>query len=101
MGKCLHKLFKAVVNEIFQFLPILVESGSEISYFIPSPRKISKVTRLSEYIKKPWLRESLKYLNNLINNQNFQVQYPEKGEPVTKCIDFYKEKCSLMEVLTS
>ena len=35
MGKNLHKLFKAVVNEISQALPILGESGSEASYFIP------------------------------------------------------------------
>ena len=28
MGKCLHKLFKAVLNEILQVLPILGESGS-------------------------------------------------------------------------
>ena len=34
MGKGLHKLFKAVVNEISQALPILGESGSEFSYFI-------------------------------------------------------------------
>ena len=31
MSKCLHKVFKAVVNEIFQDLPILGESGSEVS----------------------------------------------------------------------
>ena len=30
MGKVLHKVFKAVVNEIFQALPILGESGSEV-----------------------------------------------------------------------
>ena len=37
MGKGLHKLFKAVVNKISQVLPILGESGSEVSYFIPEP----------------------------------------------------------------
>ena len=35
MGEGLHKVFKAVVNEISQALPILGESGSEASYFIP------------------------------------------------------------------
>ena len=40
MGKGLHKLFKAVVNEISQALPILGESGSEASYFIPQPRTL-------------------------------------------------------------
>ena len=34
MGKGLHKVFKDVVNEISQILPILGESVSEVSYFI-------------------------------------------------------------------
>ena len=38
MGKGLQKVFKAVVNEISQDLPILGESGSKVSYFIPEPR---------------------------------------------------------------
>ena len=28
--------------------------------------------------------------SDLINNQNFLVQEPENGEPVTPCMDFYK-----------
>ena len=36
IGKGLDKLFKAVVNEIFQALPILGEYGSEVSYFCHS-----------------------------------------------------------------
>ena len=31
-------------------------------------------------------------IKNLINNHNFLVQDTEKGEPVTICMDFYKEK---------
>ena len=34
IGKVLHKVFKAVVNDISQVLPILGESGSEVSYLI-------------------------------------------------------------------
>ena len=34
MGKGLNKEFKAVVNDISKPLPILGESGSEVSYFI-------------------------------------------------------------------
>ena len=34
----------------------------------------------------------MKLINNLIKNQTFLVQYPEKGEPVTPCMDFYKDK---------
>ena len=29
---------------------------------------------------------------NIINNQTFLVQYPEKGETVTTCMDVYKYK---------
>ena len=50
------------------------------------------MTRLSEYIKKPWLKATLKEIKNLINNQTFLVQDPEKGEPVTPCMDVYKSK---------
>ena len=71
MGKGLQKVSKAVVNDISQALPVLVESVSEVSYFIPEPRNFSEVTRLSEDIKKPWLKAIPKQMNNLINNQNF------------------------------
>ena len=100
MGKGLHKVFKAVVNEILQVLPILGESGSEVSYFIPYPRNFGKVTRLSDDIKKPLLRATLKEIKNIINNQTFLVKDPEKGERVTPCIYVYKDKFSLMGVLT-
>ena len=48
MGKVLHKLFKAIINEILQVLPILGESGSQVSYFILEPRKFAEVTRFSD-----------------------------------------------------
>ena len=73
MGKGLHKVFKAFVNEVFQDLPILGESGSEISFFITEPRNFSEVTRLLEDIKKTRIKETLKEINNLINNHNFLV----------------------------
>ena len=41
MGKDLQKLFKAVVNDISPALPILGESVSEVSYFIPEPRNFA------------------------------------------------------------
>ena len=90
IGKGLHKVFKAAVNDILQVLPIVGESGSEVSYFIPEPRNFSEVTRFSEDTKKTRLKSTLKDINNLINNQNFLVQNPEKGEPVTPCMDVYK-----------
>ena len=34
----------------------------------------------------------MKEIKNKINNNTFLVQEPEKGEPVTPCIDVYKAK---------
>ena len=47
---------------------------------------------MSEYVNKPWLKANQKKIKNLINNQNFLVQDPHKGESVTPCIDVYKDK---------
>ena len=58
MGKGSHIIFKAVVNATSQSLPNLGESGSEVSYFILEPRKFSKVTRLSEHIKKHYIKRN-------------------------------------------
>ena len=57
MVKGLHKVFKRVVKEILQDLPILGESGSEVSYFISEPRNFAEVTRFSDEIKKPCLKQ--------------------------------------------
>ena len=80
------------VKEISQELTALGESGSEVFHFIPEPRKFSEVTKLSDNIKKPWLKETIKEIKNLINNQNFLIEYQNEGEPVTPCIDVYKAK---------
>ena len=66
MGKCLHKVFKNVVKEIFQDLPPLGESVSEVSYFIPESRNFAEVTKLSDKKNKPWLKETQKDINKLI-----------------------------------
>ena len=68
------------------------ESASEVSHFIAEPRNFSEVTKLSDEINKPWLKENLKEIKNLINNQTFLVEYPEKDEPVTPFIEVYKSK---------
>ena len=70
----------------------MVESGSEVSHFIPKSRNFSEVTKLSDDINKYWLKENLKYIKNLINNQTFLVEDPEKDEPVNPCMDVYKAK---------
>ena len=52
MEKVLHKVFSMVIKEILQELTPLGESGSEVSHFIPGPRKSADVTKLSENIKE-------------------------------------------------
>ena len=42
MGKGLHKVFSTSIKEISQELATLGESGSEVSHFIPEPRKFPK-----------------------------------------------------------
>ena len=92
VGNGLHKVFKTFVKEISQYLPILVEYGSEISYVIPEPINFSEVIKLSNDIKKSWLKATQKEIKNIINNKTFLFQEPEYGEPVTPCMDFYKDK---------
>ena len=87
MVKGLHKVFNTVVKDISQDFPPLGESGSEVSHFIPEPRNFAEVTKLLDDIKKPWLKATLKDIKNLINNQTFIVEDPDKDEPVTPCMD--------------
>ena len=70
----------------------LGESGSKVSHFIPEPRKFAEVTRLSENIKEPWLKETLKEIKNIINNHTFLIEDQNEGEPVNPCMDVYKAK---------
>ena len=92
MGKCLYKVFSTTVKEIFQEMNNIGESGSEVSHFIPEPRNFAEVTKLSEKIRKPWLKATLREIKNIINNQTFMIEDPMDGEPVTPCMDVYKEK---------
>ena len=92
MGKGLHKVFSTVVKEISQELTASGESGSEVSHFIPEARNFSEVTKLSENIKKPWLKATLKDIKNLINIQNVLIEDQNEGEPGTPCMDVYKSK---------
>ena len=92
MGKGLHKVFSTIVKGISQELTALVESGSEVFHFIPEPRNFAEVKTLSEKIKKPWIKATLKEINNLINNQTFLIEDKNEGEPVTPCVDVYKAK---------
>ena len=75
------------MKDISQELTPLGESGSEVSHFIPEPIKFSEVKKLSENIKKPWLKENLKEIKNLINYQTFLIEDQNEVEPVTPCMD--------------
>ena len=79
MVKGLHKVFSTIVKDISQELTPLVESGSEVSYFIPEPRNFFEVTKLSENINKPWIKATLKYIKNLINNQTLLIEDQNEG----------------------
>ena len=57
-----------VVKDISQELTSFGESGSEVSHFIPEPRKFAEVTKLSENINKPWLKATLKEILYLLES---------------------------------
>ena len=92
MGKGLHKVFSTFVKEILQELTPLGESRSEVSHFIPEPRNLIEVEKFSENVKKPWLKENIKEIKNLIKNQTFLIEDQNEGKPVTPCMDVYKVK---------
>ena len=73
MGKGLHKVFSTIVKELSQELTNFGETGSEVSHFIPEPRKFAEVTKLSENIRKPWLKATHKEIKNLTNNQTIII----------------------------
>ena len=87
MGKGLQKVFSTVVKEILKEWTTLGESGSEVSHFIPEPRNVSEVTKLSENIKKPWLKAALKEIKNKINTQTLLIEDQNEGETVTPYMD--------------
>ena len=90
MGKGLHKVFSTVVKDISQELTPLGECGSEVSHLIPEPRNFGEVKKLSENIKKSWLKATLREINNLTNNHTLLIEDQNEGEPVTPCMDVYK-----------
>ena len=47
---------------------------------------------MSDDINKPWLEATKKEIKNIINNETFLVQLPDKGDPVTPCMNVYKAK---------
>ena len=96
MDKGLHKIFKEVVNKLKNAFPNLGKSGSKVSHFIPEPGNFEAVTILPADIKKAWLKTTLKCIKILINDQTFLMDNPEKGNPVTLCMDVYKDKDAIL-----
>ena len=72
-------------------MPDLVEPCSEVFHFVPEPRNLAEIAILPAELKTGWLKETLKEIKNLINNTSFLMEYPCKGEPVTPCMNVYKE----------
>ena len=48
--------------------------------------------KLSDNINKPWIKATLKEINNLINNPTLLIEDKNGGEPVTPCMYVYKAK---------
>ena len=71
MKKGLHKVFRGVLNELKNVWNNLVESGSEVSYFILEPRSFEEFKILPADFKKAWLKATLKEIKKLINNHTF------------------------------
>ena len=88
MGKGLHTVFKSVIKEISQDLP-LGEPGSEVSHSILEPGNFAEFTNFLYEKKKPWLKENFKEIKNLINNHTFIVEDLKKVGPVTPCMEMY------------
>ena len=49
-----------------------------------------KKKKLSEKINKSWIKETLKQIKNIINNQTVLIEDQNEGEPVTLCMDVYE-----------
>ena len=57
------------------------------------------MTKLSENIRKTWLKATLEEIKNLTNNRNFLIEDPKDGEPVSPRMDVYKTKIQTDESL--
>ena len=95
MGKGLHQVFSSIVKDILQELIALGESSSEVSHFVPEPKNFAEVKKLSENVRKLWIRSTIEEIKNLIKNQNLLIEYQNEGKPVTSCMYVYQGKYSI------
>ena len=47
---------------------------------------------MSDDINKPWIKATLKEINNIINNQTFLIEDQNEGEHVPTCMDAHNTK---------
>ena len=71
MVKGLHNVFKVILKQLKNLFPTLVESGSEVSHFIPEPRNFAEVDRLLAESKKDWLKSTLKEIKTSLTLRTF------------------------------
>ena len=75
------------------------ESESEVSHFFLEPKNFAEMTKLSDNIRKPWLKATLKEIKNTINNQTFLIEDQNEVDPVTQCMNVFREKIQFDESL--
>ena len=63
--------------------------GSKVSHFSPEPSTFVEVTIFPEDVKQAWSKATLKEIKNIINNHSFLMGDPDKGSPVTPCMNVY------------
>ena len=56
-------------------------------HFIPKLRNFTEVSRLPEEVKNAWLKSTLKYIKNLINNNTFMMDGTRKIDQVAPFLD--------------
>ena len=61
-----------------------------MSHFISEPRNFAEVTRLPADTKQAWLKETLKYIKYLINNQTLIMDDTDEEYTVKRFMYVYK-----------
>ena len=92
MGKGLQKVFKTVVKDISQYYHLWENLVQKFPISFQNLETLMKLKKLSDDIKKPWIKATKKQIKNIIKDHTFLVEDPNKGEPVTACMDVCKTK---------
>ena len=92
MGKGLHKVFSTFVKDIFARIDTFGRIWFRSFSLHSRTKKLCWIKKIIREHKEPWLNETLKEINILINNQTILIEDQNEGEPVTPCMDVYKAK---------